>query len=483
MAAGKTSQSNTSLVALVVFIVLFLFSAVFAVILYTKYEDQKALTASAEAATAKLANRSEQGALESKIVGSTKNGKSYIGTMSDYFNEMVKTVVGELPGTTAAAKFNDAKREINKTIAALDDDATAVPGEDNFDLLNTIGDLKTKLDAAREEAAGNAETISELNDEIELNRKQFREENAELIAAKDRAMESERTVATNYDELKESWDKLADEQIQLKNDKLEAAEEKQKQQNLEMAELADKLKEATFQLDEALAKIESIKSTPDNQVMAFKADATVFTADLQNGLIYLNIGSKDHVYPGLTFSIFDRNAPIPKDGKGKAEIEVFRVSQSSCVAKVLTSSKRDPVIKNDIAVNMIWNSKTSNTFMVIGEFDFDGNGLVDRNGKAKIEQMIKQWNGRLVKGLTIDTDFLVVGTEPKEMDKPTIQQIENDPGIEETYEKSIAKFNEYEAMLDKAKVLSVPVFNRQRFMQLTGYETIAEKSTPITSKK
>jgi hypothetical protein len=279
------------------------------------------------------------------------------------------------------------------------------------------------------------------------------------------------------------WDKSADEQIQLWADKLEAAEEKQKQQNIEMVEITDKLEEATFQLDEALTKIESIKSTPDNQVMAFKADATVFTADLQNGLVYLNVGSKDHVYTGLTFSIFDRNAPIPKDGKGKAEIEVFRVSQSSCVAKMLSTSKRDPVINNDIAVNMIWNSKTSNTFMVIGEFDFDGNGLVDRIGKKKIEQMIKQWNGRLVKELTIDTDFIVVGKEPKEMDIPTIQQIENDPEIEETYEKSIEKFDEYQVMLDKAKVLSVPVFNRQRFMQLTGYETIAEKSTPITSSK
>jgi len=248
MAAGKTSQSNTSLVALVVFIVLFLFSAVFAVILYTKYEDQKALTASAEAIAAKLASRSEQSTLESDIVGSTKNGKSYIGTMSDYLNDMVRTVVGELPGTTAAAKVNDANREINKAIAALGEDATAVPGEDNFDLLNTIGDLKKKLDAAREEAAENAVTISELNDEIDLKLKQFRDENAELIAAKDKAMESEQDLTAKYDGLKEMWDKSADEQIQLWADKLEAAGEKQKQQNIEMVRITEELEEATFQL-------------------------------------------------------------------------------------------------------------------------------------------------------------------------------------------------------------------------------------------
>ena len=118
----------------------------------------------------------------------------------------------------------------------------------------------------------------------------------------------------------------------------------------------------------------------------------------------------------------------------------------------------------------------------IGEFDFDGNGVPDRKGKEKIKQMISQWNGRIVKELTIDTDFIVVGEEPKEMDKPTIQQIEDDPEIEDKYAKSIVVFNAYQQILDKAKVLSVPVFNRKRFMQLTGYETTAENSTPVGSK-
>ena len=249
-----------------------------------------------------------------------------------------------------------------------------------------------------------------------------------------------------------------------------------------MVRITDELKEATFQLTEALAKLESLKSPPGNQSTAFQTDASVISADLQSGLIYLDIGSKDHVYPGLTFSIYDRNAPIPKDGKGKAEIEVFRVSNASCIAKILSSSKKDPVIKKDIAINMIWSSATSNSFMVIGDFDFDGDGIPDRNGKDKIKQMIKQWDGRIVKEMTIDTDFIVVGKEPKEMSVPTNQQIENDPDIETRYEDSVKRVDEYQVMLDKAKVLSIPVFNRKRFMQLTGYATTAERSTPTSSK-
>lgn len=461
MAAGKTQQSNTSLVALVVFIILFLICAVVATIFYTRFEDQKALTANAQS------NASKQAANSKELTGLLK--------------EMVTTIIGELPEAKASAIVNDAKMQINESIKNLGTDATAVFGQDNFDLLNTISDIKDKLDAARQEAASNADKIAELTNELDLNNKQHEAETSRLIADKNQAMEAERSVTDKYNSLKELMEKTNDQQMQNWADKLEAAEEKRKLQDINIATLTEQLADANLQLDEALEKVEAIKSFPDNQIAATKADATVFTADTKNGLIYLNIGSEDHVFPGLTFSIFDRNAPIPKEGKGKAEIEVFRVNNTSCVAKVLSSSKREPVIKNDVAVNMIWDSKTSNSFMVVGDFDFDGDGTPDRKGKEKIGQMIRQWNGRIVNELTINTDFIVVGQEPEEMTKPTIQQIEDDPEIEGKYAKSVATYNDYQDILEKAKTLSIPVFNRKRFMQLTGYEAIAEKSSPKIS--
>lgn len=478
MAAGKSSQSNTSLVALVVFIVLFLICAIVATIFYTKFEDQKALTISAEDTTAKLANRSEQGMLESKIVGRVKHGKSYIGAMSGYLDEMVMTIVGELPEANAATKVNDAKMVINDTINGLGEDATAEFGEEGFDLLHTIIDLKDKLEDARNEAASNAEKIERMAENSDRENRQFQLDKEQLIAAKNAAEVSEQSLNEEYQSLKDLMDKTNSEQIQSWADKLEDAQEKQKVQSVEMLRLTEKLEDTTSQRDQVLAKLESIKSSPENAVIAFEQDAIVFTSDQRNGLIYLNVGNKDHVYTGLTFSIFDRNAPIPEDGKGKAEIEVFRVDETSCVAKVLSSSKKNPVIKNDIAVNMIWNSKTSNTFMVMGEFDFDGDGFTDRNGTEKIKQMIKQWNGRITEELSINTDFLVVGEEPESMGEPTRQEIENDPQIEQEYEASALKTIKYHELLEKAKTLSVPVFNTKRFLRLIGYETTAAKSTP-----
>jgi hypothetical protein len=483
MAAGKSSQSNTSLVALVVFIVLFLICAVVATIFYTKFEDQKALTASAEAKTKELASPSEQNNVGSTIIGTPikdKSGKStsYIGTMSTYLDDMIMTIIGELPEANAKIKINDAKMQITNAIKNLGDDATAIYGEKDFDLLHTIGDLKLKLDTARDDLVTKADSIDKLSDDIELNLKQYLQEKTQLIASKEEAMKNEQSLSNDYETLKAQWNETSDEQMQNWADKLEAADEKHKLQGLEIVRLTDEVAEASLQLTEALAKLESLKTTPDNNLAATQADAFVFNADLQNKLIYLNVGSKDHVYPGLTFTIYDRNAPIPEDGKGKAEIEVFRVKESSCVAKMISSSKKDPVIEKDIAVNMIWDSKTSNSFMIIGEFDFDGDGAIDLRGKEKIKQMITQWNGRIVTELTINTDFIVVGEEPKEMESPSNQEIDDNPALEQKFADSSKKIKEYQKILDDAKRLSIPVFSRKRFMLLTGYEMTAKNSIP-----
>jgi hypothetical protein len=176
MAAGKSSQSNTSLVALVVFIILFLIRAIVATIFYTKFEDQKVLTSAANDAVAKLASTKELPLLDSDIVGRTKSGTTYIGAMNGYLDGMIMTIVGNLPEATAATKVNDANRLINETINSLGEDASALFGQEGFDLLQTIIDLKSKLDAARNESNDRADTIVQINEDMEIERTKFMED-------------------------------------------------------------------------------------------------------------------------------------------------------------------------------------------------------------------------------------------------------------------------------------------------------------------
>jgi|GEM_PF-499473 len=479
MAAGKTTQSNTSLVALVIFIILFLICAVLAVLMYTKYEDQKILTSAAEDNLARLASRSEQNMLDSKLVGKPIAKKTYIATMSEYLDEMITTVTGELPEANAATKINDTKIAINNAITSLGTDATAIVGKEGFDLLNTITDLKKKLDSERKKVQDGIASADKLQETIDRNLKQYRAEKLQLEEAKVTALASQRVLAEKYNELKALADQTTTEQIQNWKEKLDTAVELQNNQTEQIATLNEKVKQTETELNEALTKLSLMKSIPDNLTAAVASDATVFTADLQRKVIYLNIGSKDHVYPGLTFSIFDPRSPIDEDTKPKAEVEVFRVNESSCAAKILSSSKRDSIIQNDVAVNMGWSGKSNCSFMIIGDFDFDGDGITDRNGIEKAQQLIARWGGRVMDDLTVETDFIIVGKEPKEVKRPSQAKIDNDPEVEVKYTKSVERVKQYKELLDKAKQYSVPVFNRKRFMQLTGYETSSRKSTPV----
>jgi hypothetical protein len=222
-----------------------------------------------------------------------------------------------------------------------------------------------------------------------------------------------------------------------------------------------------------------IKPRPDIEVLAFKPDAAVVSVDMQTNTVFIDAGSKDHVYVGLTFSIYDKNAPVPEDGIGKAEIEVFGVTETVSAARFISSSNKNPVVPEDIAVNLIWDSEKNNSFVVSGNFDFDRDGKVDHDGKEKVQQLIERWGGKVVDEVTIETDFVVLGFEPKPMDKPTREQYEIDPMIEQRYEASMKNVREYNSIIARANTFGVAIFNQTRFLHLIGYDTLAGKSKPF----
>jgi hypothetical protein len=108
--------------------------------------------------------------------------------------------------------------------------------------------------------------------------------------------------------------------------------------------------------------------------------------------VYLDVGSENHVYRGLTFAVYDRNKQILEDEKGKAKIEVFQVEPKVSVARILNPNSKNPIVKEDIVVNLIWDSKTSNRFVVIGDF-VNSSGRTDPDGTRRIREMIERWGG------------------------------------------------------------------------------------------
>ena len=478
MPPGKQSQSNAMMYTVITFVALFIIAITCAVIFYVKAEDYKTRLAAGEATLNNLATSTERNSLP-KIVGTPEQSKSMLGTMAGLLDNMVRIITGEASkDIPATVKANDAGIKINQIHKALSKDGF-IAGNENFSLIGIIEQLKSEYAAA---AAGNLQLgrrYQKLQDDFDAADREGRFKEQQLIDDKNRSQAAADAAQAKYDELKLIMEKSTTEQIQIYMDKLEKEQAKVKERTLELLTTQEELAGVKESLGEAIAKLDSIKNPLGVEVIAYKPDARILRIDNQANVVYLDVGRNDHVYRGLTFSVYDRSAPIPDDGKGKAEIEIYQVEDNVSAAKINESSRKNPIVPEDIVANLIWDSKTSNRFIVAGDFDIDGNGAIDSDGLDRIVRLVRRWGGRIVDKVTIETDFIVLGTRPIALARPTTEQIEIDPTVEQKYDASLELGKRYDEIGAQAATLSVPVINQQKFLHLTGYQSLASKSTPF----
>ena len=186
-------------------------------------------------------------------------------------------------------------------------------------------------------------------------------------------------------------------------------------------------------------------------------------------MIRINLGSDDHVYRGLTFSVYDKGSGIPRDGKPKAEVEIFAVDQKVSAARITSSERKNPVSTDDIIANLIWDSDRENRFVIAGEFDLDSNGTPDYDAITKIEALIRKWGGAVAQDVSAKTDYVILGTEPKVPPQPTLQAQTADPTLTDKYNAARQSLERYDRIRQQAQSLWVPMFSYERFLHFTGY--------------
>ena len=118
MPPGKRRQSNAMLYTLVTFVALFVVATTVAVIYYVRAEDLRTKNKDAETKLKEMASADEIRRI-GEIVGEKGSGKSYLGTMADYMDQLVGIVTGPpIPATTAQVKVTkDVPRIMGPLIA------------------------------------------------------------------------------------------------------------------------------------------------------------------------------------------------------------------------------------------------------------------------------------------------------------------------------------------------------------------------------
>jgi hypothetical protein len=112
--------------------------------------------------------------------------------------------------------------------------------------------------------------------------------------------------------------------------------------------------------------------------------------------------------------------------------------------------------------NPVYDPTRPPTFLMLGEFDLDRDGVLDRTGPAAVEALIANWGGKVTNELTPLTDFVVLGAPPQ---KPRTST----DGSLVSATASPTAWDTYNATAEAARSMSVPVMTQNVFLSFLGY--------------
>jgi hypothetical protein len=458
--AGTGGSSSSS--AVIALTALFLIAAIAAVVFYVK----------GESARTQLQTTATQ----------LKSSKSAESAAQKSLDEMVRMSLGQAPAEgTAENKLAAVKDKFKATLTDLASTVDTFKGAspDTEGMLSVVDRMKDVTAGAKAAEAAAQRKVAELTSQNESLRKSSLEKEEQYAQIVQKFAADANSTQSSFGSLQGQMDKNAKDQVVVVEARLAASDEMVKNLQTELKDTKIQLETAKERLGLTEGQLNKIVPAPDTEVAAFRPDGQVISMDSKAGLVYINLGLADKVYRGLTFTVYDKGIPIPRDGKGKAEIEVLEPRDRMSIARIAVSNPRKPVLVDDTIANLVWDSNRTRTFVVAGDFSFSG-GKPDADGAARVKALIAKWGGTLSDKVTPSTDFVVLGEEPKVPQQPTGEEIAANPAVQAKYQAALASQEAYQKVVTQAKSLSLPVFNLERLLYMTGYEAMSPRGSTIS---
>jgi hypothetical protein len=476
MPVGKRQPTNTILYAAIVFMVLFLLALVAAVVFYLRTENFRQEANTLTEQNQQLVTSNDWLNIGA-IIGSRQRTETYLGKMVGYLDEMVYLILGGASEQRSAeAKVSDVNTKFQATLSELiTQNYVQVTDPNITGMVWIVEQLKNNLANTKQSESALKNNLNELQNRFDDAITAGIEKEQTLLAEKEKYQQQVDEIRKNYDDLKTLMQQSTDEQVQTLMDQLEQIQTQNKDLNQRLMKTEAEFQLAQKRMSLAQEQLEAIAPPPDTSIAAYKSDGEILLIDDQSKIVHINIGTKDRVYQGLTFSVYDKHAPIPKDGKGKAQIEVFNVGDTISAARIIEDDIKNPVILNDIVINLIWDKDKTNVFVVAGDFDVDGDTFVDVDGPEKIKALINKWGGVVVENVSTETDYILLGQEPLVPRKPTFEEMGIDPLAEDRYKAAVQRRERYLKVQQQGQGYSIPIFNTERFLYFIGYKSLADK--------
>jgi hypothetical protein len=337
-----------------------------------------------------------------------------------------------------------------------------------------LGSLYRLFQATAEELSKLQATNKELNDKLDSTLKEAK--------AKSDAFEAQiGELTTKFQDLTKQSEEFRNtanaRQAELQTARTKEREDAAKE--LDAARKAKEEAEKTLQAErkraeELLNQLAQFKPSAQGGSALQVKDGTIVRIVPDGDVTYIDLGRRDRIKPGMTFSVYSPVRGIPADGKGKATVEVANVFESTSECRITSREAGEPVLAGDIIANPVYDRSRQYRFAVAGDFDLNFDGKVDLGGR-EVSRLIERLGGKVVNRVDSDTDFLVLGSAPP-APAPIAPGAENEAAVAERNAELTLRRQAFEAMFKEARALSIPILTRTQFLHFVGQSM--PKNTP-----
>lgn len=439
-------------VALVVFVVLFVLSLLLTIIFYAQWSKAARAQALVDGSRTEFVTSEE--AKSDAVVRIKGNGApgSVVGKLLDENGKLKNQIAG------------DADMSMDILRARLQEAGLA----EGQILLQTIATL-------RQEKAAQGQELANLKRDFEDATKKF----ASIGEVQGKSLEEFNIGVANAKR------QVADQQAQFD------AFNKQVKQTV--AELEGRVSELQAQNQQTSNRLTGVIEQKDQQIFTLQRriddltkpgvkpelrvdpslmpDGQILSVVPEENLVFINRGRLDHIVLGMTFEVFSANTLPSRDEfgdmRGKATVEVVGMDEHSARARVVRVSRGGTFTEGDIIANVVYDPNATLRFFVFGDYDIDRTGNPTAADRRRIETMVNEWGGKIAEQLTYETDFLVLGVEPKAPDP--LPREEFNAEVIAAHEAAVRKYTAYQNLVAEAKALRIPILNQNRFLALVGY--------------
>lgn len=469
---ASSEQRSSLLITMIIFMVLFLAAAVFAVVMYLQGDDLRKSAAVAEERIAEMATPAQYNVAK-RLVEKRGNGIiTAMGRIEADMRSLAQIITGEDMGNVdlAAIRITAEKRVDglwDMVMAALNDTHPELTEKKHGlvaicqALLDDRNAFALRFSQAITENLTQKNTYDQRIAALQTENQQLGDQLAGLGKAA-------KTYDDNYKNQLKTQEGKYEQYINQLNNQITDMQAREKQMREESDNIKKQLTSFRDEVKNLKNRLAKFQPSPETETAALENDGIVVSVVPRDKLAYINLGKNDHIYRGLTFEVYDRYEPIPKNGRGKGSLEVIEIMDTISKCRITSFDQTNPIMDKDVIANVVWSRDKKYLFCVAGEFDYQGSDRMNIRGRELIIKMIENWGGRVTDTLTVDTDFLILGSPPALAPRPREQEMDSNSETASHYRKSQEQLNAYNQIRQEGATLDVPTFNLSRFLAFIG---------------